>query len=310
MKRQEIRWISFAIVTTCSLFPSEIVLIMTMVTVMIVAPSYASTTSITRSSQSPRKRQQLDEIKQQLFWNEIELPSPVIQSPMGELADSFGNNIIVTSMDGKDEIDMEQLLKACHKFENVMRFVGQTQSAKDLENNIQKVTNLFYTTSIDQRRTMSSLLQHEKAMGIHPDLSNEIEDNPQHAGEQKMRLKDPSCAIGLLWIRRSLQFNCRWYSNILENSLPPLEAAMDAYREELEPYHGWALRRLYVLGIQKMTPPRKELFASLWGRSSLSNDDEKIMEHDIHRLLSVWRPLIARWKSTFCELSMDDRRRV
>ena len=57
------------------------------------------------------------------------------------------------------------------------------------------------------------------------------------------RIKDPSAAMGLLWIRRNLAFQYQHYCNMFQMGLEPPEAALAAYHSELEPYlHGRALR--------------------------------------------------------------------
>ena len=243
----------------------------------------------------------------------------IITTPLGKVAEAFENGVLeqetpVGGMSTSREINMPNLLKACHSFETDLRRVGQYPTAKDLLNNIHKVEALYNSAPADQRRTMSSLLKFEKDLGIHPD-----QDDDDH----NRRLKDPSGAMGLLWIHRSLSFNHRMYSNLVANPRGNTkEAALEAYHSVLEPFHGWALRRLYTLTFSSSTPPWTEFLCRLGGFDK-DKDDGKVRKHyeltpkqedatlrDIRRLLSAWQPLIVQWRQTFRELGLDDKRRV
>jgi hypothetical protein len=250
-----------------------------------------------------------EDVNLRLFWNEV---PATFKTPIGELADVFSDGVLVQLENGLAEINMSKLLRACSKFEEVMRNVGETQSAKDLSSNIKKVNDVYRSAPADKRRTMSSLLRYEKELGVHPDMSDKEEDNPYYDDGPRMRLKDPSAAMGLLWIRRSITFNYHMYSNIICGEISPKEAALDAYQAVLEPCHGMILRRLYTLGIQSVTPPRHQLIQTLAGRADfpLTEGEEEATLQDLQRLVATWRPLIARWKHTFEELDLDDRRRA
>jgi hypothetical protein len=286
-------------------------------TVLGISNANAKSISNLRSIRCLQKKPEKEDVKQLgLFWNEVVAEAPPIKTPMGELADVFGDGVLVPikNKNGLDDIDMSQLLKACRKFEEVMRSVGEIRSAKDLSSNIKKVTDVYKSAPAHKRKTMSSLLRYERELGVHPDMSDKIEDNPYYHGRPRRRLKDPSAAMGLLWIRRSIAFNYHMYSNICcgEIIITPKVAALDAYNAVLEPCHGWALRRLYTLGIQSITPPRHELIATLAGHADfpLAKGEEEATVRDLKRLVATWRPLIARWKQTFEELDLDDRRRA
>ena len=111
----------------------------------------------------------------------------------------------------RPEIETEKLLKAIRKLKESMNAVGQDRNAAEIERNLQKIQSLYRIAPKSRRETLRSLLEYEKELGVHgPDG----------------RLKDPSGAMGLLWIRRSLEFQERMYSLILDNAMKTNEAAL------------------------------------------------------------------------------------
>lgn len=194
------------------------------------------------------------------------------------------------------ELDTLYLLKACRKLEMTMKLIGQRQSAREMENNIHKVEALYHSAPHARRKTLEMLLEYEKELGIHQ--PNGI-------------LKDPSAAMGFLWIRRSLSFQYKMYSLILDSNLSTTEAALSAYRTELEPFHGWALQRIYTLAL-KTTPPSHELLATIGGfrDENFGRIEEEVVRRDLRQLLSTWRPILTRWKNDYAKLDLEDKRQV
>jgi hypothetical protein len=196
----------------------------------------------------------------------VSLPLPLIQP--------FRDVLSFT----RAEIDTEKLLRACRKLKHTMECVGQDANAADLARNIQKVQDLHASAPRGRRETLRSLLEFEKESGIHG---------------RNAELKDPSGAVGLLWIRRSLAFQHRMYSLVLEKNQPPTEAALQAYKETLEPYHGWALQQIYTVGLHTTTPPRDEMLQNLSGcsKEQFGVDEEKKTVRDLQKLLDAWQPV-------------------
>ena len=249
-----------------------------------------------------------------------------IKTSLGQLADVFGDGVLVKK-EGPDannadfaDINVPRLLNACRRFEAEMRRVGQTQNANDLSNNIGKVEDLLSAAPADQREYMSPLLRYEKGLGIHVCPSTldvqarDDKENIQH------KLQDPSGAMGLLWIQRSLSFNYKMYKFILDRpERPTIDAALDAYSSVLEPFHGWALRKLYHFGIKKSTLPRKIFLARIGGFDDKSTaesyivftpEQEQATIRDMQRLLETWHPLIDTYRHIFHDLDLEDDRRV
>ena len=166
--------------------------------------------------------------------------------------------------------------------------------AKDLESNVSKVERV-YKSSPKDCRTLSSLLELERSRGMH----------------DRNRLKDPSAAMGLLWIRRSLAFQCDLYSSLTSRSMHPKEAAMLAYTKHLKPYHGWALSKLFTASLTQM--PVREAFIAKFGGVDMNELNEQLdgeVAKKLRLLTAVWDPLLNCWKEDFERLDMEDVRRV
>lgn len=207
-----------------------------------------------------------------------------------KVATSFEN--VLSS--GGQHVDVDELLRACKVFAKIIRDIGHTSAARDMENNICKAEATYRAAPPDQRHSLALLLQLERDSGIH--------------GEGG-KLSDPSAAMGLLWLRRSLAFQSEMYRAILK-SKDPSDAARDAYRLHLQPFHGWALRQLFSVSFSSM--PRRDILAKLGGFQSQKFGDieERATVEDLKWLVSVWQPILTQWQRTFEELGLEDVRRA
>lgn len=194
------------------------------------------------------------------------------------------------------KIDTAQLLKACRSHLTLMKSAGSSLRlvAKDLESNLNKAEKL-YKSNTEQCRHLSALLELERGMNIH-------DGNV---------LKDPSAAMGLLWIRRSLAFQADLYSSLLSNGIHPKDAAMNAYTKHLKPFHGWALGKLFSASLTQM--PEREAFIAKFGGVDVEELDE-VCDAEVVKKLKVlteqWDPLLGVWKEEFERLGLEDTRRV
>lgn len=223
------------------------------------------------------------------------------------------------------EIKTEKLLDACRTLEDSMVALGQDRNAAEIARNIRKVEALHQMAPPGRRETLRSLLEYEKELGVH---------GPNG------KLKDASGAMGLLWIRRSLAFQERMYSQLLENPVrPPHEVALEAYRDTLEPYHGWALQQLYSVALKKTTPPRHDFFQKLCAvpEDKFGLAEERETAQDLQRLCDTWKPvsiapndvdrptvvslthprtrlcawqLLNTWEEIYVNLGLEDPRKV
>ena len=217
---------------------------------------------------------------------------------IGKLACSFEPVLSQRGPIGRQQhVDTSHLLRACNTFVETMRKTGQHSVARDLEHNVQKFENLYKKAPVGRRQSLLALLEFEREGGIH--------------GPGGI-LMDPSAAVGLLWIRRSISFQAKMYRGVLDEKRDATNAALDAYRTEVQPYHGWALRRLYTMSFETVTPPRKEILARMGGYKvhEFGEAEEKATVRDLEKLLTLWEPIIVHWKRTYLDLDLEDSRQV
>lgn len=185
--------------------------------------------------------------------------------------------------DQEGDIDMDCLISACTRLKDVMYQLGQEGNARDLHNNLVKIEQARAAVPARHGQTLRSLLEYEKKTGV-----------KQSGG----RLKNPSAAVGLLWIRRSVAFQRRMNSILLERPhLSSTTAALEAYHEELEPYHSWGLQKVYKMAFRATTPPRSKIISRFLGRESTSTsttldaNEEAMTIRDLRILLDTWQPV-------------------
>jgi len=241
------------------------------------------------------------------FGTLLQQPSRRTRTQLGHVADSFASVELLTHPENASkDIPVDQLLDALHKFHSVLKKTAPTAVTRDFHNNLIKAESSYHDYLRRHQRhtsgrqvTLSSLLRHERDSGIH------------QAGDQAV-LSDPSGAMGLLWIRRNLAFQADMYEHIVRGA-DPKQAAMIAYEQQLHPYHGWALRKLFQAGGVSRMPSRDELLAKIGGYGdeivSLPHAEQATLE-DLKHIVTLWRPLIKHWKDHFVELGMEDVRRV
>lgn len=219
-----------------------------------------------------------------------------LPTPIGNAANAFksvlkGHGLLC-------QIDTIRLLKGCQRLEGIMKEIGQTQSARLIGSNIQKIEKAYKDIPPRRRGTVIEILEYEKELGIH--------------GKDGM-LADPSAAVGLLWIRRSLAFQYSMYDLLLRHPrMSGVDVALKAYAQELEPYHGNNLRRLYRIALKASTPCRSELLCKLGGFDSntFGPIQEAAVIHDMHGLLRIWKPILTRWRNNHVRLGLEDMRRA
>ncbi|KAL7511751.1 hypothetical protein ACHAXN_008708 [Cyclotella atomus] len=200
-----------------------------------------------------------------------------------------------SSVYANSRIDTASLLKACRAHLSLMKSAGSSLKlvAKDLESNLNKAEKLY--NSHPECHHLSSLLELERGMNIH----------------NGSVLKDPSAAMGLLWIRRSLSFQSDLYASLLTKSIHPREAAMMAYNKHLKPYHGWALGKLFSASLTQM--PEREAFIAKFGGvgvDELNEASDREVVKKLRSLVESWDPMLDCWKEDFDRLGLEDIRRV
>ena len=143
------------------------------------------------------------------------------------------------------QINAVALLDACNFFGPMMKSFGPDAAAKDFMKNLKKAEHLRKHYSglrggkkTKGKLTLSTLLSAEVDAGIH---------------KPGGILKDPSGAVGFLWMRRSIAYQHVLFKAVTEGT-EPKEAAFDAYKSTLMTYHGAIMRRLYTTFLSQCTP--------------------------------------------------------
>ena len=137
--------------------------------------------------------------------------------------------------------------------------VGMNLGQKDIVQNVAKIEKAVHEW-LDRRMTDQSsedgnpsgptlrdLLSYEAEVETHPNLP---------------RLKDRTAAMGLLWVRRQLQYQTALFANILEvpNGFATANAAVSAaYSEVYGKYHGWAVQKIFNYSFQA-APEVEEIY--------------------------------------------------
>ncbi len=196
-----------------------------------------------------------------------------------------------------NNLDTALLLNACRAHLSLIKTGGAALRivAKDLESNLQKAEALFKKYH-RKGKYLSSLLEIERESGIH----------------DGNMLSDPSAAVGMLWIRRSLSFQHDLYAALVSsNGQHPRDAAMDSYQKNLSPYHGWMLQKVFPMSLSQM--PDREMFIAKFGGveiNALKDEKKEEIVKQLKSLVSTWDPILKTWKNEFERLNLEDVRRV
>lgn len=140
------------------------------------------------------------------------------------------------SLGQKDIVqNLAKIEQAVHNFVEHRSFEQEMNTGSDQDGNIDSPAR---TTS--GRPTLRDLLQYEIDIDLH--------DNAKLP-----RLKEKSAAMGLLWVRRQLQYQTALFSNVpnVPSRFETTRAAVQsAYDEVYNKYHGWAVQKIFSYSFQ------------------------------------------------------------
>jgi Glycolipid transfer protein (GLTP) len=188
--------------------------------------------------------------------------------------------------------------------------IGMSLGHKDVVQNVIKIEEAvhswiqYYHIDGDRLVTTPTLRQL---------LSYEIETSIQPASRLPL-LKEKSAGMGLLWVRRQLAYQTQIFDNVLNmgskyDSMK--EAVGAAYSQVYDPYHGWAVQKIFSYSFQAapeaeailrhMNPHRlRELLGepAEYDRTP-EEDDNHPLGQLIHHLGSEWDKLASHVVQVF-----------
>jgi len=196
------------------------------------------------------------------------------------------------------ELHVDRMLHACHVFAGILEKSSPRAVHRDFRANLKKAEDLVKRSREEDETTATTLKQV---------LTYERDVIGLHKGSH---LKDPSGAVGFLWMRRSLEFQSSMYDGLIRG-MSSSEAALRSYNTQLRPYHGPVLRRFYTSFFRYQMPPRESMLRIL-GKSSdmpspsMESCDETRVIMDMLGVIKAWNPMLQKWKRDFEDLNLED----
>ncbi|XP_022872397.1 glycolipid transfer protein 1-like isoform X1 [Olea europaea var. sylvestris] len=93
--------------------------------------------------------------------------------------------------------------------------------------------------------------------------------------EAKTAKGSSSCADGLLWLTRAMDFLVGLFRNLLEHQDWSMsQACSDSYGKTLKKWHGWLARSSFTVAM-KLAPDRKKFMDVIGGRGDVNSDMKK-----------------------------------
>ena len=126
------------------------------------------------------------------------------------------------------------------------------------------------------------------------------------------RLADPSAAMALLWLMRTLKFIVRLFELLADESAtsPPGvgQAMMAAYSEVLKPYHKWPMRATFDF-VAKQAPSYAELIGCLSAPGAqVATREASVLAAMRAYVTEAGYPLIVLLEELFVDLRLEDVR--
>lgn len=170
-----------------------------------------------------------------------------------------------------DDIPTQSFLHACSEIVPFFDVLGSTAFMpvkSDINGNIQRLQK-HYDTAPDQYPTLQSIVDREIADGTSKG--------------------DKSCTVGLLWLKRALEFICVFLECVLDGEKDLVKCANKAYDESLRKYHGWIVRGIFNLAVRAV-PYHKDFVAAL--KKDRSGVTDEMLYKDMQDSLSPLRGTI------------------
>ena len=211
-----------------------------------------------------------------------------------------GKPILGKGKPGEETIQVEALLEAFGHTLVIGAAFGPLLSlgVKNDESNTEKARRAWRDLEAAEpsRRltTLRELLEAERATGIH------------RAGGV---LADPSAAIALVWLRRSLAFQNAVFAGMVEDRASLVSTlARDAYQTHLEHFHNFWLKNTFRAGLSAM--PKREDFLQRLSPNMPDEEREQLVYAEMSELVEVQMRVCAACSKLMIDLDLEDLRRV
>jgi Glycolipid transfer protein (GLTP) len=221
----------------------------------------------------------------------LSVQTPSMRTAIADLANDFHAAIQAINQDD-DDIHVGRLLNACDRLEQTMQNIGFKQGAKDIGGNIRKIRNIYVKAPPSQRDLMPALLRYEMDSGIH--------DNG---------IKDPSAAMGFLWLGRTLNYQYDMFKLMLDENEEPYYAARRAYDLDLKHHQSWAVQKVCQAAMTTLKPMKRTSMFSRFGgfeENCFGQQEHDATNRDLYDLMESWQPLLTRWKKVFSDLDLGE----
>ena len=142
--------------------------------------------------------------------------------------------------------------------------------------------------------SLRELLEAERASGIH------------RAGGV---LADPSAAIALVWLRRSLAFQNAVFAGMVDDRAGLVSnLARDAYQTHLEHFHNFWLKNTFRAGLSAM--PKRDDFVQRLSPNMTGEEREQRVYAEMAELVEIQQRVCAACSKLMIDLDLEDLRRV
>ena len=209
---------------------------------------------------------------------------------------------LATGVDGADEIPdvvIERLFAAFDLSATVVGgAIGAVMAASVKNDN----ANMAVVRKALARRFTDESMQSLRAL-----LSAEIAARVHKDGASGLVLRDPSCALSIVWLRRGLALQ----TGIIEGLVRERQQSMNtivtnAYVAELEQYHNWALRGTMKLAFNA-APNKDRVLRNFQGKTPLSPgvDGYKGLYEDLAEVAEAQRRVMDAIAKPLVALDLD-----
>jgi len=282
------------------------------------------------------------ELATSFSWPRLDTADGATAQGSGDVRDEAS---VASALDA--DLALQELCEAFEAMLAILTALGPCLmiQVRNDQNNLRKLRNAMAIAGTDCV-TVRQLLEREIESGVHTTGPVEIEEE----GDAEVRtggatLADPSAAMALLWLTRSLHFTLE-LSNNLYNSVKQLDGSSEfggglvgdehllvdskgelaaelagdfphsltadcirnAYNAVIRPYHTWLLRKTFDL-VASQVPSFPEVVNLLGAGLGEADRDEQIL-FDMGFYYREGMPLVGGIMKLFKELQLEDLRRV